>query len=89
MRSRPRSRDAGDVADLRLVVADRLDVVRRQHLAQHGHALHQREAGADAAADAAAERDPGVRWRGFVAEEPLRVEALRVGVVVGAGGGPG
>ena len=40
-----------------------VDVVRREHLAQHRHALHQREAGADAAADAAAERDPGVGRR--------------------------
>ena len=38
-------------------------VVGREHLAQHRHALHQREAGADAPAHAAAERDPGVDAR--------------------------
>src|SRR4029079_18835034 len=38
--------DARDVADPRVVGADRLDVVRRQHGAQHGHALPQREPGA-------------------------------------------
>src|SRR3954447_15094897 len=74
---RPVPRDAGDVADLRLVVADRGHVVRREHLAQHGDALHQREPGTDATPYAAAERDPGVGGR-VLPEEAVGVEGPRV-----------
>ena len=44
--------------------SDSIDV-RRQQLAEHDHALHQREAGADAPTYSAAEGDPGVRWPGW------------------------
>ena len=54
-------------------------VVRREHLAQDGHALHQREAGADAAAYAAPEGDPGVGGD-LALEEPLRPEPGVVGM---------
>src|ERR1700712_1692475 len=68
-------RDAGDVADLGDLGLTRrqLDVVGRQHFAQHGHTLHQGEPGPDATAYAATEGDPGVA-RDLALEEPLGPE---------------
>ena len=61
-------------------------VAAGQHLAQDDPHLELGEGGADAAADAAAEGDPGVGVRA-VLEEALGAEGEGLGVEVGAGVG--
>ena len=57
-----------------------------EHLAQHDPHLELGEGAADAAADAAAEGDPGVGVRALL-EEALGPEGEGLGVGVGAGVG--
>src|ERR687897_784698 len=63
--------------------AGRADVQPGHKLAEDDLHLHLREARAEAAAHAAAERDPGVR-AGRVLEKALRAEGARLLVDVGA-----
>src|SRR4051794_18605517 len=54
-------RNRGDVPDLRPVLSARRqrEVVPGQHLTEHGHAFHQREARADTPTHPTTEGDPG------------------------------
>ena len=55
-----------------------------QDLAQHHSHFDHGEAGAEAAAVAAAERQPGGRAQGGT-QHPIRVESVRIRILLGAG----